>query len=686
MSKYIILFDNKSFYINNFINNTLKRWIIYKLLNIYKKDEIILFKTNPEYSSSILNINRNDSDIEKIIHGITNIIYKKDYNNDNVKIIFEKIKYYNELYKEDIIKYLVIISKNNFINKGENNAIKDAINYKNHIDLINISKSSIFKIKYDLYEHFINYKCFNINEIVNKRIFETNILDLEFKKDYNLYEYIQALNNIEKIFLEKKINNEIIEHDLYNKIKSLINSDIQINNKYINDVILFFKKSINSILLKFSNNKVLINGLDDYNIDINIRYILQFYDNIYKKFNYCKDYDSNTSIIKFNKIEIINEKDITDDSLDYTRSNLSLSNWIEEYNNYNSYGILIRCVMNQQYFNILQTYPNLSVSTVSNNWIGMYDYYQLILTEYEVNKEINEKYDESKIFNINDFIIIDNLLGDTNVFLPIYINKSHWKLTKLLWTYHMSLINNCYEFEYKKTMDNIYYLVLLKNLNTILNEYLNNEKKNISIANIRFFIYILRTVIQITIDNKYMFSIIGEYKRIINLILDNMCYNYKHINEWLIKILQLIVSNNCLNESLEDDLSKIRSTLFKNYLNRYSEDFWVNLKNINLTKENREEQLYVIINECLYENINFLSLQYDLIILNKIIKDIYNINGFNNFLKKIDSFNGCIPINNINENLYTYKNIKKIITTIIKNNPFDILIYSNEIYGYIDSL
>ena len=59
-------------------------------------------------------------------------------------------------------------------------------------------------------------------------------------------------------------------------------------------------------------------------------------------------------------------------------------------------------------------------------------------------------------------------------------------------------------------MDNIYYLTLLKcfnNLTTITN--FNNNS-------IRLFICLLRTCIQITIDNKYMQSIVFEVDKYFN--------------------------------------------------------------------------------------------------------------------------------------------------------------------------
>ena len=104
--------------------------------------------------------------------------------------------------------------------------------------------------------------------------------------------------------------------------------------------------------------------------------------------------------------------------------------------------------------------------------------------------------------------------------LPIFINKNHWQLVKSFWKYHMSFINNSFEYNYNKRMDNIYFLVLLKNFNNLNESYNLNKIKLIPDCDIRLFIYILRTSIQILIDNKYINNIKNEYNRTYLHIID----------------------------------------------------------------------------------------------------------------------------------------------------------------------
>ena len=75
----------------------------------------------------------------------------------------------------------------------------------------------------------------------------------------------------------------------------------------------------------------------------------------------------------------------------------------------------------------------------------MYDYYQMILIDLE-----NNEYIDKDSYDLNKFTIIDKLHGDSNIMLPIYINKNHWLLCKNLWSYHISFINNSFEYDYIK--------------------------------------------------------------------------------------------------------------------------------------------------------------------------------------------------------------------------------------------
>ena len=87
---------------------------------------------------------------------------------------------------------------------------------------------------------------------------------------------------------------------------------------------------------------------------------------------------------------------------------------------------------------MLSSYPNIGFDNISNNFVSLNDYYQLIINHLEEEPDFK--------FNLNNFEVVDNLHGNTNIMLPLYINKEHWAITKKIWNFHFTLINNFYQF------------------------------------------------------------------------------------------------------------------------------------------------------------------------------------------------------------------------------------------------
>jgi hypothetical protein len=266
----------------------------------------------------------------------------------------------------------------------------------------------------------------------------------------------------------------------------------------------------------------------------------------------------------------------------------------------------------------------------------------------------------------NHFIINDSIHGDTNVMLPLYINKNHWSLTKSLWKYHISFINNSFESEYHKKMDNIYYLVLLKYLNNLLND---NKNTN---SNIKLLIYILRTVIQVTIDNKYVNNINNEYNKYYNYLI-NLDYNKFKLNliDYIIRYLQYCVSYGDIS-NLEYNLKYIRNKILDKWLEeKYFKNIMYKEHYDSLLEIEQKLELELIKNNFISENINWISLELTLIKISKILNSIYKIKGFNQFIKIIDKTNSYIQDNITNncEDTISCECIKKIIDD---NNIIDI--------------
>jgi len=729
MDNLLIFFDNTTFKINNVINNYIKRLITYEI--IYKKihkneySDIHILKSQPSLIDIKLNEHNDVSDINNILLSINNVIYKKykSYENLSFKNIINKIKEFETITTKNKIIIICSIDSPDSFNESDINYINELFNsFTSDIKLINISNHPFFKcIWANINEYFINIRDFKmdniqLNEIFNwdynsvdlelyiKKILIPNEFSINIDKSEDLYRYLLVLNSIEKM-ISNNIENKLEEKINFDLIKQILKLELKtINNDTILNMIKSFQNSINNIIFRITDTciKLPINNLNDNLSSTYIKYILEFYQIIYPKIYQYNNTISNTN----NKIFLKNSKnsknsknetslislenikylEINDCSLEYLSSTLSLTNWNEEYNNFNPFGFLIKYCPNKYSYKgildlnstIIKTYPNMVVSSISTNWVGLYDYYQIILSDYEENPNDNNNQNK-EIFNVNNFNITDNILGDGNVLLPVYINCSHWELTKSLWTYHISFINNCFEYEYNKKMDNLYFLTLLKLFNDLKNIDTGTNKK----STIRLFCYLLRTCIQILIDNKFLHSIKKDYSKYLELVLkteflDKNC----NFSDWLYRQIQLIVSNDCEQKQLEKDIDHIRSYIFNKFIiSNYKMDFWEMINDPNTTEIKRNEELDNLKNHVLQNNICWLYMEHDIKIFNKIIKSLYSIKGFNQFIKTLDQTNGCVVENNSNEQI----NIDSIGKIISENclEQFDFATINVDISKYL---
>ncbi len=731
MNDLLLFVDNYTFKNNSIVFNYVKRLLVYEILkNKYinnKYENILLYKTNPIFSENKLNINNDYSDVKNIITNINNIFYKiyDFYKIENLIKIFNTIEKYvkNKKYNKNdkIIIVCSIDFNHNNIEKSDMININKLINkFKLQIIMINITDSKFLNYFFPkIKEIHIDIKAFKTENIIVSDCFEIEFIsenfDLYYKKFINIsnYEnnkinidsdsgheillnYILMLNQINNFIIEKKVNN-----DKFELFKEILLIDFDSINITLINIIKNFQNSLNDIIYKLLNQniKLQIEQIDPKLNDSYIKYILEFYEIIYPKLN---NYNNISKIInkkkmnnkpfkfdylKSNFINItINDDDV---SCNYLNSSISLSNWFEEYQNLNPFGFLISYNPNKLSYkgiydsssNIMKTYPKTNINDITTNCVSLYDYYQMILNEYqqklnidENNIELNKQ--EMEYFNISNFKIIDNFHGNGNVLLPMYINKNHWNLTKSLWTYHMTLINNCFEFEYCVKMDNIYFYSLLKIINNlkIVDKKHNQNDKTIIIL----FCYLLRTCIQILIDNKFLHSIKNEYNKYLNLIYSTNDLNKNSIfSDWICRTIQLIVSNSIEIEVLEKDLNNITSHIFKRFIiDNYKMDFWDMINDSNINETNKKTELNNLKQDVIQENICWLYLNYDLKLLNKIIKSIYSIKGFNQFIKQIDKTNGCL-IESTTPDSINFINIKKIITLKCEKQ-FDISIYMND--------
>jgi hypothetical protein len=568
--------------------------------------------------------------------------------------------------------------------------------------LINISKFR-FYIKNELFNQIIiDPRALHIKDIINNELFyyfNKNIINNELNNESN-NELINYLNLFEECE-NNCINNKKCDEQLVNKIENIKintscfmstcvddNTEVSKESKMCsipNDKIFVDLKLnllINSVIKNITRNQSQIIIIPTENIDkniydTNIKYIIEFYSIIYPRLlnNYLNSNYNNNISIKDNKINKItklgkiNELNIKkndkieleeDSSLNYTISNISMTNWVDEYNEYNPYGILIKYNISKNSYKglidekstIIKTFPDMIIDSISNNWISLYDYYQLIIS-YKNEDSYENNIDK---FNLNNFKINDAIHGESNIMLPLYINKNHWNLAKSLWKYHISFINNSFESEYNKKMDNIYYLLLLKQFTNLLDKNIIPDNKII------LFIHILRTTIQVSIDNKYINTISSEYSRYFNYLINlDKKFQGKNLLElnlidYIMRYIQYCVLNNDIT-NLEKELSIIREIILNNYKKKI-------LCGQNDLKSNELKDNFIL------DNINWLNLEITLIKFGKVINSIYKIKGFNQFIKFVDKTNSYIMGDSDNKDDITCNNIKNIINSY--NNIYDI--------------
>ena len=743
MKDLLIFFDNQTYKLNNIIINHIKRWIVYKIINNYKEyNNIYLFKTCFEFVEKKIKLNNIQEDIQDILIWINNVIYKKyeSYPTICFKNIFDKINTFDIVtYKDILTKYnsqneIIIFSS---INRYEHNFTESNISYinnilnnkKNNVILINIYGEEFLKQMFPkINEKTIDVNCLktenfqmnkmieinNVNDLLNINkytYFDTTKNIYNFTKDLSIFEYLLMIFEIEDHILQDIVHkNSNIKQEFFQKSNKILDKIcIECEEKYNNQILNIFKSyknSIKDIILRQMDIAIIL-PIDRLSPELSksyVKYILEFYSIIYPKINYYnsmlnsknkhKNIMKSTSSIQINNLKNLNI-DKNNISCEYLTSSLTMTNWEDEYVNANPFGFIIKYNPSKLSYKgifdinstILRTYPNIIVNNITTNFVSLYDYYQIILFDYEENKDKddignNNQDEKKKTFHISKFNITDNINGDGNVMLPLYINKSHWELTKSLWTYHMSFINNCFEQEYNYKMDYIYFYSLLKSFNNLKNL---NDNKNIK-SIIRLFCYLLRTCIQILIDNKFIHSIKNDYKKYLNLVLDLEFVDKNSIfADWIIRLVQLIISNGINDDELKLDLNKITNFIFnKSIIATYKMDFWDMINDSNTSQIEKKYSIQMLKNNVIQENICWLYLNFDLIIFNRIIKSIYSLNGFNQFIKQIDKTNGClVDTNELNTlNIKSFENIIKTHSEIqfdIDNYPVDISKYCTEI-------
>lgn len=686
--------------------NTVKRWLVYWLNDNLVKNNFKSVTIGKTYPKPKLNkLIGNELNLSNIIVLLDSIIIKKTeiYNCVNIKYIFEMCSKNTYLNAPDTNK-IIIKSKKIII---EDDGINNEINYSDIYVFSSILEAKLTEANLKYIDECLaidNIKKINWVNFANKKNLPNNPKLLEtainFKhvNNYEMYSDLSQLlvlvpqkndfnksdSNINDIFQklfeiefenykkshwsENPITKDVL--DIYLKYVELLNKNQNLNiDNMSGSCFNFIKYCVNWIRVKILENSANIDfniGKPKVNNNSNSDYvfeIVKFYELVYPKIlSYHVTKSNNKYIFALKKINQLNLTDIkikyypNDNSTNYLYSSTTMTNWKQEYENFNPFGLLVKYnTSNFSYRgiyenNILTTYPNIMISSVSNNWLSLFDYYQLVSAEIDSSTKTK--------FNIREYTFVDNLHGDTNIILPIYINFQHWELVKKYWSYHMSFINDAFEFDYVKKMDNIYFLTIGKMINII-----SNTKCNQNI--IRLFFYILRTCIQICIDNKYSYNNKVNYDKYLNLLLDsdNLSSFNKLFIEYLIRVIQSILTSTIKKEELSEDMNKLINIYTRHLINtEYTVEYYGIIDA--MSSEDKAAEIEILEEKISLNILCFSELKKDLEFFSALMNKIYSIKKFNQLIKLLDKNNGCIPI--IEED-FNCEIIDSIINDLIKN-------------------
>jgi hypothetical protein len=440
--KLLLFIDNISYNKKwGTILNFVKKWFIYYLNNEIIQNNIEQLKIIKLFPKTelILDSKNNNMKIENIIKFFSGIIFKNIMSNTDLLSLIDNSIDYDLII---IFSLRKVLYGSNIYEYVEMNHIKNIIvfnfdNAKLTPDSMLGSKELIIKkATKNFYEVFItnNINSFNkMIETINNRI---NII-----KTYDYQNVI--LNDIQKLI----INLYNLESDIFNTIlkNQVINNEQLLNNLNCLDIsvfaneeyYIFIKYTINFIknMLTTYNNNLVSNSFNDS--DKIFKHIFDFYQIVYPKIHkVLKEenllFDFDLSSINVN-IHNIKDKDYAniikndDTSETYLNSIISMSNWKDELTDLNCFGLLLKYNIRKgiknknfnllKYYSIISEYPNIFVNNISNNFISINDYYQLILNHIQEVPDF--------VFDLNNFEIIDSYHGNTNIMLPLYINKEH---------------------------------------------------------------------------------------------------------------------------------------------------------------------------------------------------------------------------------------------------------------------
>lgn len=467
---YYNIYELNKINYKNIVNN-----LFFRITN----NDVSYNKLNHLILNCIIDINK--CDLVFIINGL-------NINNENID---ESIIFFKNIIKtkELFIKIFLLSDNqdNNLINKYlflSNNYLLKNINYNFYDDIIDDIITNIKYIKI----HDTYFRLNAVNDIYVLEVFDFmydsnhNYPIIDYDESFTLTEQLEILN--QSVYNSYNIDNiSLLYNIIYqiNRIESIYKEEINklpIGHNILNNLYYIYEKVYYHYINNNSNNVVIKNIIELSNISI--KNILM---NKYK-YKFLKLIIKNINLIKTSKIEnltinIPKDNYYFNKSKDIFYSVLTISDWVEELDNKNIMGLVIRT---NSLANISKLgYKSNKILDITPTIIPLKFFRDIFINYYNKNKYIDNGY------NVNP-MISGNTIGSGNMIFPLYICPENWNICKIYLNSIISLIAGQNPLLYNDNHNNIIFKIFFKMVSKTFDN--NNEYTNDKWLYLLFAVYI----------------------------------------------------------------------------------------------------------------------------------------------------------------------------------------------------
>ena len=337
-----------------------------------------------------------------------------------------------------------------------------------------------------------------------------------------------------------------------------------------------------------------------------------------------------------------------DDKLDLSReffsSMITLSDWFDELNTGNTMGIIIGLRPSNDLAKICANGAKPKIDNITTTLLPIRDYLQSAIEIF--NKDEDKNLNKNNVQYLN--VIQDNVIGNANAVIPIYICADHWKISKKHMGYILGIILANNPFAYSDHYLNFLFYMLAEMTRQSFKVHANNRWTNIYLS-------IQRTCAQIAFEKGYHKGIVKLITNFVND--DNRILTSRPFDNDV--LFGQILSTGCQieNHLLIKLCDRIFENIFwRNIIKYYSQENLtiINAMETNADKINEIKSIVKFIDKNISHGIEIILYNYRMILL---MKELFNnIKGFKKFLDCLDDNYGMA-----NDNILQFINsrIKK---------------------------